>query len=341
MMDYKDLLSLAKATAKAQPNAPVAYSFGEKNYSYDALQSTLRAEFNELAGDFNKYRKNCITLFQLMEEVIDEVLPKKVMDRYASFAEVKMFSQGSKAIFKHKLGKSRAKKFVTRVGLAGIYEVFKLDSATVEVPMGAIGGAAQIGLEEFLDGNVDFSELLDIVLTELDEAIYVEVANALKAMVANLGAYNKFSTNTFAEKTFDQLLATAEAYGPATVYCTFEFAATMVPAEGWVSDELRNEKWANGYIANYKGRKVVVLPQSLTEDNSTKIIDPSWAYIFAGELKPVKLAFEGQTIVDEFKNADRSRDIQVYKKFGVATVTHGGYCAYQNTSLTTSNELKA
>ena len=339
MMNYTDLVCLAKATAKAQPDAPVAYSFEGTNYSYDALQSTLRAEFDELAGDFNKYRKNAITLFQLMEEVIDEVLPQKVLNRYASFAETKMFKQGTKAIFKHKLGKSRAKKFVTRVGLAGIYEVFKLDSATVEVPMGAIGGAAQIGLEEFLDGNVDFSELLEIVLTEMDEAIYAEVGKALKAMVANLGAYNKFSTNSFVEKTFDQLIATAEAYGPATIYCTFEFAATMVPAEGWVSDEHRNEKWANGYIANYKGRKVVVLPQSLTEDNSTKIIDPSWAYIFAGEQKPVKLAFEGQTIVDEFKNADRSRDIQVYKKFGIATVTTGAYAAYQNTSLVMSNAL--
>ena len=278
MMKYEDLVLLAKATAKAEVGAPVAYSFGEKNFSYDALQSTLRAEIDELAGDFNKYRRNCVTLFQLMEEVIDEVLPKKVLDRYASFAETKTFKQGAKAIFKHKLGKSRAKKFVTRVGLAGIYEVFKLDSTVVEVPMGAIGGAAQIGLEEFLDGNVDFSELLEIVLTEMDDAIYLEIGKALKAMVANLGSYNKYSTNSFVEKTFDQLIATAEAYGPATIYCTFEFAATMVPSEGWVSDDHRNEKWANGYIANYKGRKVVVLPQSLTEDNSTKIIDPSWAY---------------------------------------------------------------
>ena len=147
-----------------------------------------------------------------------------------------------------------------------------------------------------------------------------------------------YTTNTQQTKC-DQLIATVEAYGPATIYATYEFAATMVPAEGWVSDEHRNEKWANGYIANYKGRKVVVMPQSLTEDNSTKIVDPSWAYIFAGDQKPVKLAFEGQTIVDEFKNADRSRDIQVYKKFGIATVTTGGYAAYQNTSLKMDNSL--
>jgi len=338
-MKFEDLLALAKATAKADAKMPVAYSYEGQNFSYDALQSTLRDELNELVGDFNKYRRNQVIFFELMQEVIDEVLPKKVLERYSDFAETKIFAQGTKAIFKQKLGRTRAKKFITSVGLAGIYEVFKLDSSTVEVPMGAIGGAAQIGLEEFLDGNVDFSELLNIVLEEMDEAIYAEIGHALKAMVANFGAYNKYSTNSFKEDKFDKLLATAEAYGPATIYCTFEFAATMVPSEGWISDEHRNEKWANGYIANYKGRKVVVLPQSLTEDNSTKIIDPSWAYIFAGDQKPIKLAFEGQTIVDEFKNADRSRDVQVYKKFGIATVTTGAYAAYQNTSLTMSNAL--
>lgn len=341
MMNYNDLRSLTLALVKADSSNPVAYSFGEKNYSYSDLQETLRAELNELAGTYNLYRQNQVTLFQLLEEAIDEVLPKMVMDRYMDFADVKVVKQGDKVIFKQKLGKNRLKKnFVTRVGLAGIYEVGKLDSATIEVPMTAVGGAAQIGLEEFLDGNVDFSELFEIILEGMDEAIYVEVGKALQAMVANFGVYNKLSTNKFDEAKFDQLIATAEAYGPAAIYCTFEFAATMVPSDGWVSEAHKVERWANGYIANYKNHKVVVLPQSLTEDNSEKIIDPSWAYIFPGDAKPVKLGFEGQTIIDEFKNADRSRDMHAYKKFGIATVANtNNMCAYQNTSLKKSNAL--
>ena len=308
MMKYEDLKNLTLALAKADVNKPVAYSFDGVNYSYSDLQETLRTEFNELAGDYNKYRKNYVTLFQLMEEAIDEVLPKMVLDRYMDFADVKTFKQGQNIVF--------------------------------TVPMGAVGGAAQVGLEEFLDGHVDFSELFTIILEGMDEAIYAEVGKALQAMVANFGVYNKFATNGFNEAKFDQVLATAEAYGPTTIYCTYEFAATMVPSEGWVSDEHRNERWQNGFIANYKGHKVVVLPQSLTEDNSEKIIDPSWAYMFPGDTKPVKLAFEGQTIVDEFKNADRSREIQAYKKFGIATVATNAMAAYQNTSLVKSNALQ-
>lgn len=341
-MNFEDLRALALAVANANPGQVVSYNFGENNVScnYDELQDTLRDEINALAGNFNLFRQNAGLVYQLMETVIDEVLPKRVLDRYADFAEVKTFGQGQKAVFKQKTGRSRAKKnFITRVGLAGIYEVFKLDTTTIEVPMGAVGGAAQIGLEEFLDGNADFSELLEIILEGMDDAIYIEVGKALKAMVANFGVYNKYSTNSFNEAKFDQIVATADAYGPSTIYCTFEFAATMIPAEAWASNEHKNERWANGFISNYKGHKVVVLPQSLTEDNSEKIIDPSWAYVIAGDAKPVKLGFEGQTIIDEFKNADRSRDIQAYKKFGVATISTGAMTAYQNTSLKLSNSL--
>ena len=342
MLKFEDLRALALATANAEPSKAVTYSFGSETVScsYDELQNTLRDELNKYAGNFNLFRQNATIVYQLMEEVIDEVLPKRVLNRYIEFADVKTFGQGQKAIFKQKTGRTRAKKnFVTRVGLAGIYEVFKLDSTSIEVPMGAVGGAAQIGLEEFLDGNVDFSELLEIILEGMDEAIYVEVGKALKAMVANFGVYNKYATNGFDEAKFDQVLATADAYGPATIYCTFEFAATMLPAEAWASNEHKNERWANGFISNYKGHKVVILPQSLTEDNSEKVIDPSWAYILSGDTKPVKLGFEGQTIIDEFKNADRSRDVQAYKKFGIATVTTGAMTAYQNTALKISNSL--
>lgn len=341
MMKFEDLRALALATAKADRTAPTAYSFNGQNYSYEALNETLRAELNELAGDFDSYRENALTIYKLMQTVIDEVFPRKVMDRYADFAEIKVGAQGQKPVFTtNNIGRNRAKKnFVTKVGLAGIYEVFKLDTQTVEVQMTATGGAAQIGLEEFLDNRVDFSVLTEILMEGMDDDVYVEVAEALKAMVANFGAYNKYSTNTFEEAKMDQLIASASAYGVPTIYCTFEFAATMVPSNGWVSDEMRNERWNKGYIGNYKGTRVVVLPQSVTDDNSTKIIDPSWAYIFPGDAKPVKIAFEGQTIVDEFKNYDRSREIQAYKKFGVATITSPNLFAYQNTSLVMSNAL--
>lgn len=127
MLDKNNLIALMKQVAKADPSAPVAYSYEGKNLSYEALNETLRNEMNELAGTYALYRENKNLIFSMIEQTLDEVLPKKVIQQYDQFAEVKTFAQGDKPIFRRPLNnRARAKQFVTRVGLAGIYEVFKL-----------------------------------------------------------------------------------------------------------------------------------------------------------------------------------------------------------------------
>ena len=276
-------------------------------------------------------------LFSLIEQTLDDLLPRKVLEQYGQFAEVKTYGQGEKPIFKHRTGKARAKQFITKVGLAGIYEVFKLDGKSYEVVTNAIGGAAQIGFEEWLDKRVDFAELLDIVMSGLDECIYVEIEKQLIGAIGNVQTVNKTSQAGFVESEMDKLLTISDSYGAkADIYCTFEFAATMVPSEGWVSNEMKNEKWNNGYIANYKGHRVIVLPQSFEDEtNTTKVLNPAYAWLIpSGATKPVKIAFEGGTIVDEYVNYDRSREIQVYKKVGVRAIFTNDICVYENTSLT-------
>ena len=45
-----------------------------------------------------------------MEEILDDVLPKKVTEAYDKFAEVKTFAQGEKVAFRRKLNnRARAK----------------------------------------------------------------------------------------------------------------------------------------------------------------------------------------------------------------------------------------
>ena len=337
-LGFNDMLSLAKTVARANPSTPTAYSFGEKKFGYDELQETLRAEFNELAGTYALYRENKNTVFALIEQTIEDVLPQKVLEQYGSFAEIKTFNQGDKPIFTQRIthaSKRRAKQFIGKVGLAGLYEVFKLDGQSYEVATNALGGAAQIGFEEWLDRRVDFADVLNIVLEGLDECIYVEIEKQLLGAIGNIQPANFDTSNVFDETKMDALISIADSYGKSAIYCTFEFAATMVPSAGWISEEHKNQRWNNGYIANYKGHQVVVLPQSYEDEtNEIKVIDPSYAWIIpVGAEKPVKIAFEGQTIVDEYTNYDRSREVQIYKKVGVRAIVSNAICVYENTSL--------
>ena len=339
-LEFKDMLTLTKLVANAKPSAPVAYSYGDKQFSYSDLADTVRSEFAALAPDYRTYKVNQNTIFALLEQTIDDVLPKRVLEQYSQFAEIKTFSQGDKPIFTQKItqaSKRRAKQFIGKVGLAGLYEVFKLDGQSYEVTTDAIGGAAQIGFEEFLDGRVDFADVLDIVMQGLDECIYVEIEKQLVGAVENVQGANKVSKNAFIETDMDKLISIADAYGQATIYCTFEFAATMIPSDARMSDAMKENLWLeNGYFATYKGHKVVVLPNSFEDEkNTTKVIDPSYAWIIpTGADKPVKIAFEGGTIVDEYTNYDRSKEVQVYKKVGVRAIFSNAICVYRNTSLT-------
>ena len=77
-LEFNDILKLAKTVAKANPSAPTAYSFGDKNYGYAEMQETLRDEFKEIAGTYSLYRQNKNTVFALLEQTIDDVLPQRV-----------------------------------------------------------------------------------------------------------------------------------------------------------------------------------------------------------------------------------------------------------------------
>ena len=340
MLDMKNLVALAKATTKADKSAPIAYSYEGQNFSYNEINETLRKELNELVGSPAKYRENQNVLFTLIEETIGEAIPARIADIYADFAEVKVLGQGEQSLFRRKVNaKVRAKQFITRVGLAGVYEVFKLGgSESFEVKTSAVGGAAQIGIEEFLDGRVDFAELIEVVMDGIEETIQLEIGQAMAAGINQLPQANRVDAAGFDEVEFDRLLAIADSYGKATIYCDARFAAKIMPAKiEMMTDAMKTVLWEKGYFTTYKNHNVIILPNGLADNTNTSLVnDPSYCWIIpaGGNDKPVRIAIEGQTLVDERKNADWSREIQVYKKVGVAALLTNDICVYHDTSLT-------
>lgn len=337
MLEMNQLKALAKAAAEANRSAATCYSVNGENLSVSAINDTLRDQFNEIAGTYNLYRENKTKVYSLVETLLDDILPTKVLQRYADFAETQTFAQGTKPVFIRKTGKMRAKQFITKVGLAGRYEVFALGEKSFEVATSAIGGAAAIGFEEFLDGRVDWAELVNIVLEGMDELILREIAKALMSSIEQLPAANRVAATGFDETGMDRLISVVSAYGTPVIYCTREFAVKMIPADkGWVSDNMRDQYWANGFLASYKGVRVVLLPQSFEDEtNATKVIDPGYAWIMptGSNEKPVKIAFEGSAHMREVENDDWSREMQVYQKVGVGVMFTNNMASYVDESL--------
>ena len=320
-----------------------------ENYTVGTVDDALRGEIAKMCDSVNNFMRNRYDIYDIIITTADEVVPNKVIDVMGIFAEVKSVPQGQKALFKRGMvGRNRAKKFLTQVGLSGLYETFRLDSETFELGGKAIGGAAAIDFERFLDGADNMADLMDIVTEGLTDAAFGEVQKCLVAAATAVGRpdANKVIVDEFDGNAMFKLVTTVKAYGgSAVIFATPEFVGAMGPdAIVPVSvagnqavyhpgdiDAIHN----NGYINIFRGTPIVQIPQSYVDESNTKTwINPQFAYVLpAGKEKVVKIVFEGNTQVWDLKNPDNSMEIHTYQKMGAAILTHHNWGVYQNKSI--------
>ena len=339
-MTIQELKELAVYAAKNE--AP-------SNFSVDNVDEALVDGLRELAGSVNQFMKNRYDIYDIIIEAVDEVLPKKVIDAVGIFAEVQTVPQGQKALFRQRLGRARARKFLTQVGLSGVYETFRLDNSTFEVSAHAIGGACTIDFERMLDGAENMAELVSLLTEAQTDAVYQEVQRALKGALNAQGrpAVNKVSKNTFVADDMVKLVNVVRAYGNgAVIFAPPEFVAAMGPdciipvstagVQGVYHPQDIDAIHNQGYINIFRGTPIVMIPQSFVDENNVQTwIDPQMAYVLpTGGERVVKVVFEGATQIYDFQNRDQSMEIHTYRKLGTAILTHHNWGIYQNTGIT-------
>ena len=344
-MTIKEMKELALCAAKNE--APANYSMENVN---DALVEALR----EMAGSVNQFMKNRYDIYEIIIEAADEVVPKKVIDAVGIFADVQQVGQGQKALFRTRLGRTRARKFLTQVGLSGVYETFRLDHGYFELSGHAIGGACTIDFERMLDGAEDMADLVSLLTEAQTDAVYQEVQKALRAAFEKAGVpeNNRATGATFDGAEMMKLISTVRSYGSgAVIFAPPEFVAAMgadaiVPITAYGNpaaagiqgvyhpqdiDAIHN----SGYINLFRGTPVVQIPQSFIDENNEETwIDPQLAYVLpTGGEKVVKVVFEGQTQMYDFVNRDQSMEIHTYRKLGTAILTYHNWAIYKNTGI--------
>ena len=338
-MTIKEMKELALCAAKNE--APANYSMENVN---DALVEALR----EMAGSVNQFMKNRYDIYEIIIEAADEVVPKKVIDAVGIFADVQQVGQGQKALFRTRLGRTRARKFLTQVGLSGVYETFRLDHGYFELSGHAIGGACTIDFERMLDGAEDMADLVSLLTEAQTDAVYQEVQKALRAAFEKAGVpeNNRATGATFDGAEMMKLISTVRSYGSgAVIFAPPEFVAAMgadeiapMPANGAYGvyhpqdiDAIHN----TGYINLFRGTPIVQIPQSFIDENNVETwIDPQLAYVLpTGGEKVVKVVFEGQTQMYDFVNRDQSMEIHTYRKLGTAILTYHNWAIYKNTGI--------
>ena len=325
--------------------------FANENVDY---QAALRDEIKKLVGTYSLYRKNKYEVFDLLAQNADEVLPRKVIDLIGAFAEVNQYGNNDRLVFKVRKGAQRGKQFVTRATESGVYETFRLDNETFELGAYAIGGAARIDFERFLDGTDNMADLMEIVTEGLTDAVFGEVQKALIAAKDAVGRpdANKVISSKFESDKMFKLVSVVKAYGGAAViFAPPEFVGEMGP-DAIVPVSVAGQQavyhpndidaiYRTGYVNVFRGTPIVQIPQSFIDQKNDKTwINPQFAYVLpAGKEKIVKIVFEGATQMWDFVNRDQSIEIHTYKKMGAAIMTHYNWGIYQNTSIPDTSDF--
>lgn len=320
-----------------------------QNFTIEDVNEAFRGELSKYCTSVAAFLKNRYDLYEIVVENVDSVVPQRISKDLELVAEVKHVKQGQKAVFKlgNRLSKMRAKKFLTQVGLSGVYETFRLDGSAFELPMTAIGMGATIDFERLLDGNETLADVIDVFTESYEDAVLLEVQKALRAAINNpqMPTPNKVSINKFDSEKMAKLCGVVKKYSDgAVIFAPTEFIMAMgadaiVPAtanvRGIYSPDDIEAIHNTGIINLFRGVPVVELKNAFVDTtNTTTYLDPQMAYVLpAGKEKVVVVGFEGDTQMYDAVNRDNSMEIMTYKKLGVGIKTFVNFGVYQNTGI--------
>jgi len=282
-------------------------------------------------------------IFALIEEVIDEQLPKAIEDVIGGFVETKTFARDAEPIFEiKKIGKARARMSIVEGARGGVYKARRLDNRNFQVDVKVETVGAYVTLEEILLGTVSLAELMANIRDGFVERIYIKTVQALRTAKAIAPAANIESGNGLNFAAIDNLIRIAGAYGDpiimgfrSTVSQIFNgtnFAANTYPnISSKDADEIRDR----GVVTIYKGTPVVELPNYLVDEtNAEFIFKEGDLFILPGDAKPVKVAFKGDLHIEETKHPSGSMEQNAHRMVGVGLYLANNICVYTDEDVT-------
>lgn len=317
-----DFTKFSQADADQAVINGILESFGLEN----ASAREIRAKQNEV--------------FALVEEVIEEMLPKAVEDVVGGFVETKSFARDAEVVFEIKgLGKARARRGIVEGARGGIYKARRLDERMFQVPVKVETVGVFVTLEDILLGRYSLADLMANIRDGFVERIYIKAVQALRTAKTLAPAANIKSGNGLDNGALDQLINIANQYGRAIIMGFRGGIAKINNGAGWQNvpnismadaDEIRNR----GVVTMYHGVPVIELPNYLMDENNDEwIFQEGDLFILPGDAKPVKVAFKGDLVIREDAHPSGSMEQNAHRMMGVGLLLANNVCVYTDLDI--------
>lgn len=334
MMTIQELKTLLKGNFNVTPGV-----------NFTDVQSASRNALIDFYGLENlsarELREKRPMIMSLIEEIIDEELPKKLEDRIGDFAEIKQFNRDDEVVFKvRNRGKRRAYLTIKKGARGGVYQAARLDDAHMTLDTWTETVGVFVTLEEILLGKQSLTDLMNNILDGFVEKLYVQVIEALQAAKSNVPAPNMASGSGVDNEELDSVIRVISAYGSPMIVgfrSVISKINNLVPIAG-ASPNIPNsdieEIKQRGYVSVYKGNvPVVELPNYIVNEatNAEWLLDEKYLFILPVGSKPVKVALKGMLLIQDIPHPTGSMEQSASKMIGVGILLNNNIGIYENT----------
>lgn len=303
------------------------------NESMDTLRQALVAANNgSTKMDYKAIRDGkCAGLFTLIEEILARTVVEGFQgdEYFNALVDFRNIALGDKNLFE--------------VEDSNLFVVADVAEGTQGIRRQRLGGVTQTSIptvqkavkiyEEMnrvLSGQVDFNHFINKVAESFRRKLLDDIYSLWSTATAtDFGGVTYFpAAGSYDEDTLMELINHVEAAAngrPATIIGTKKAVRNLAPSVN--SNDANNEFYHMGYYGNFYGTNVVVTPQRHKVGSTDFIFPDNTLTIIAGDDKPIKCVYEGQSTVimgDMFKNADMTQDYYYAERYGMGIVLAGG-----------------
>jgi hypothetical protein len=306
-MNRQELKTLLIAAAQ---NKAVAEFSREDVQS--ATANALAEHFGFKDATLRDIRGKQAEVFAIIEEVVDEVVPRMVQDRTSDFAEVRSYPRDASIVYRIPVLEASRRRLYRAIkpgSRGGIYRAYRLEGASVTAATAVETVAYMITLEELLTGTRTIQELVSILTDAWIEKIYVKVFQALLAAAGDAPQINRVVSaagDEISPTYLDRLIGIVRGYGKPVILGFPQHLQLIANTNSEYfanTDDLADIR-NRGYVGMYKGIPLVELPNYIIRHGNTAI---EWLFgeetlfiLPAGE-RPVKVAFQGESHTEEVK----------------------------------------
>lgn len=327
MADMNDIVKLAVD----------AYHGNVEKYSVGQSMETLRAALIEANGgsttlNYKNIRDGkCQGLFALVETILEKTVVEGLQgdEYFNALVDFRNVAEGDKNLFEVE----DSNMFVVADaadGTQGIRRQRLSGVKQVDIPTSMKYVKIYEELNRVLSGRVDFNTMINKVSESFKQKLLNDIYTLWSnATAADLGGVTYFPTaGAYDEDELLELIAHVEAAAggkPATIVGTKKGIRNLIPSIQ--SDGFKDDLYNLGYAGKFYGTPVVVTPQRHKVGSTDFVMDDNMLTIIAGTDKPLKVVYEGDSLIvmgDPLANGDLTQEYLYGSKWGTGIVLAGG-----------------